>query len=143
MKRPCHWLGTYDNRTQRRTGNSMIRGAHDYQRIPLDFGGGVSVVSDQGLFILPKDGSLELIKANGNMSNNIVLGVAVSKGDGDGKNFIVTSVWDWHGARFSTGFYTRGCHWFPRRLASSEQACAQWHSSRVATFLPVGTVICV
>ena len=49
MKRPCHWLGTYDNRTQRRTGRSMIRGAHDYQRIPLDFGGGVSVVSDQGM----------------------------------------------------------------------------------------------
>ena len=51
MKRPCHWLGTYDNRTQRRTGRSMIRGAHDYQRIPLDFGGGVSVVSDQGMLI--------------------------------------------------------------------------------------------
>jgi ATP-dependent RNA helicase DHX36 len=27
--------------------------------------------------------------------------------------------WDraWHGARFSTGIYTRGCHWFPRLLA--------------------------
>jgi hypothetical protein len=40
-----------------------------------------------------------------------------------------------HGARFSTEIYTRGCHWFPRLLASSEQSCDQWHSSRVSTFL--------
>ena len=53
----------------------------------------------EGLFILPDfrttNGSLELIKANGNMSNNIVLGVAVSKGEGEGKHYIVTTVWDW------------------------------------------------
>ena len=41
----------------------MIRGAHDYQRICLDFGGGVAHVSDQGLFIVPRNSSkLELIK---------------------------------------------------------------------------------
>jgi hypothetical protein len=34
---------------------------------------------------------------------------------------------------FSTEIYTRGCHWFPRLLASSEQACDQWYSSRLAT----------
>jgi hypothetical protein len=28
-----------------------------------------------------------------------------------------------HGARFLTGIYTRGCHWFSRLLASSEHAC--------------------
>jgi hypothetical protein len=36
---------------------------------------------------------------------------------------------------FSAEIYTRGCHWFPRLLASSEQACDQWHSFRVSTFL--------
>jgi hypothetical protein len=40
-----------------------------------------------------------------------------------------------YGARFSSGSYTRGCHWFPRLLALSEQACDQWHSSRVSSFL--------
>merc|ERR1719230_209843 len=64
MKRPCHWTDTYDNRTQRRTGRSMIRGAHDYQRISMDFAGTVAFPSDQGLFIMPTDGSVELIKAN-------------------------------------------------------------------------------
>lgn len=96
MKRPCHWGNQYDNRTQRRTGHSMIRGAHDYQRICLDFGGTVAHVSDQGLFITPENSSnLELIKANGNMSNNIALKAAISKGDGPGKRYIVTAVWDW------------------------------------------------
>jgi hypothetical protein len=38
-----------------------------------------------------------------------------------------------YGARFPIGIYTRGCHWFPRLMASSEQACDQWHSSRVST----------
>jgi hypothetical protein len=41
-----------------------------------------------------------------------------------------------HGARFSTGIHTRGCHWCTRRCsAGSEQACDQWHSSRASTFL--------
>ena len=29
------------------------------------------------------------------MSNNIVLSIAVSEGDGAGKHYIVMSVWDW------------------------------------------------
>jgi hypothetical protein len=45
------------------------------------------------------------------------------------------SIWDTSGARFPTEIYTRGCHWIPRLLASSEQTCDQWHSSRVYTFL--------
>ena len=35
----------------------------------------------------------------------------------------------------STEISTRGCHWFPHLLASREQACDQWHSSRVSTRL--------
>jgi hypothetical protein len=34
---------------------------------------------------------------------------------------------------FWTQIYTRGCHWFPRLLASSDHACDQWHSYRVLT----------
>jgi hypothetical protein len=41
---------------------------------------------------------------------------------------------DWHGARFPTEIYTRGCHWIPRMFASSEHAYDQWHSSRKFTF---------
>ena len=50
---------------------------------------------------------------------------------------------DWHGARFPTEIYTRGCHWFPRLLAWSKHACDQWHSSRKFTLLPVDTANCV
>lgn len=108
MKRPCSWQGFYDNRTQRRTNHSMIRVAHDYQRISLDFGGSVSFSSDQGLFIKPKNSSLELIKANGNLSNNIALKAAISEGDGPGKNYIVTSVWDWA----PLASWDSGGHWY-------------------------------
>jgi hypothetical protein len=34
---------------------------------------------------------------------------------------------------FSTGFCSRGWHWFPRLLARSKHACDQWHSARVIT----------
>ena len=115
MKRPCHWVGTYDNRTQRRTGRSMIRGAHDYQRIQLDFGGSVSVTADQGLFILKSNASgvrtdeTELIKANGNLSNNIALKAVISKGDGTGRDgrYIVTAIWDWA----PVASWDNGQHW--------------------------------
>ena len=84
MKRPCTWQGYYDKRVARRNGRVSVRGAHDYQRINLDFGGTVGFVSDQGLFIVNSTNSswLELIKANGNLSNNIALKAAISKGGG-------------------------------------------------------------
>jgi hypothetical protein len=40
----------------------------------------------------------------------------------------------WHGARFPTEIYTRGCHWIPRMFDPTLfHACDQWHSSRVST----------
>ena len=43
---------------------------HDYQRISIDFAGGVAFGSDQGMFI--KNGSeLQLISANGDVNNNV------------------------------------------------------------------------
>eukprot|EP00966_Prymnesium_polylepis_P206998 4795186-Prymnesium_polylepis.1 len=110
MKRPCSWHGYYDNRTQRRTGRSMIRGAHDYQRINLDFGGSVGFVSDQGLFIVNYTNTswLELIKANGNLSNNIALKAAISKGGGTKETrSIVTAIWDWA----PVASWDNGLHW--------------------------------
>ena len=74
MRRPCSWQAYYDNRTARRPPHAArIRVPHDYQRICLDFGGTVAHVSDQGLFIVNYTNSshLELIKANGDLSNNI------------------------------------------------------------------------
>lgn len=107
MKRPCSWQGLYDKRVQRRTNRTTVRGAHDYQRISLDFGGSVSFSSDQGLFIKTKDDNLELIKANGNLSNNIALKASISEGDGPGKNYIVTAVWDWA----PLASWDSGAHW--------------------------------
>jgi hypothetical protein len=39
-----------------------------------------------------------------------------------------------YGARFSTEIYTRGCHWFPRLLAS----CSLEASRRVTNDIPLG-----
>ena len=99
MKRPCSWQAYYDKRTARRPPNAVrVRVPHDYQRICLDFGGSVGHVSDQGLFIVnyTNSSSLELIKANGDMSNNIALKAAISKGKGTKETrSIVTAIWDW------------------------------------------------
>ena len=79
-------------------------GAHDripedYQRIEVDFAGeNVAFPSDQGLYIKPpgSDPNTTLICANGNMSNNIAIRIAVSEGEGSpDKNYIVMTVWDW------------------------------------------------
>merc|ERR1719191_372945 len=79
----------YDTRISRRTNQSRDRVPHDYQRIAVPFAGaGVAFVSDQGLFIKPPGDGLQLIVANGDMSNNIALQAAVSYGDGPGKHYI-------------------------------------------------------
>jgi len=78
-----------------RTGSTIQRVAHDYQRLVVDFAGGsVAFPSDQGLFLKPAGDSTSLINACGNMSNNIALVLAVSEGAG-GANYLVTTVWDW------------------------------------------------
>lgn len=111
MKRPCSWQAYYDNRTARRPPHGVrIRGAHDYQRICLDFAGTVAHVSDQGIFIVEYTNSsnLELIKANGDMSNNIALKAAISKGKGTKETrSIVTAIWDWA----PLGSWDNGAHW--------------------------------
>lgn len=111
MKRPCSWQAYYDNRTARRPPHAVrIRGAHDYQRICLDFAGTVALVSDQGVFIVNYTNSshLELIKANGDMSNNIALKAAISKGKGTKETrSIVTAIWDWA----PVGSWDNGAHW--------------------------------
>ena len=79
---------------------------HDYQRIALNFGGSVAFPSDQGLFIV-NGSELKLISANGNLSNNIAMQVAVSAGDGPNKRYLVTSAWDWA----PLASWDSGAHW--------------------------------
>jgi len=45
---------------------------HDYQRINIDFAGGVAFGSDQGMFI--QNGTeLQLYSADGDVNNNIIM----------------------------------------------------------------------
>lgn len=67
-------------RVWRRTGRVVDRTSHDFQRINLDFAGGVAFGSDQGMFI--KNGSsLQLISANGDVNNNIIMHPAIAAGE--------------------------------------------------------------
>ena len=68
------WQRFMSYRTQRRTNRTTAKSTHDYQRIALDFGGSVAFPSDQGLFVVPIDGSCSVndtactfITANGNL----------------------------------------------------------------------------
>mgnify|MGYP002630806635 CR=1 FL=1 len=90
----------YVNKMYSRVGyngpTAIDRVPHDYQRVVVEFAGsGVAFPSDQGLFIKPPGNATTLINANGNMSNNIAIHLAVSEGDGDGAHYLVTSAWDW------------------------------------------------
>jgi len=77
-------------------GKHVDRWPHDYQRLVPDFAGdGLAFPSDQGLFIKPKTQSMNLTKVNGDMSNCITLGVAVTAGDSSNKRNLVTTMWDW------------------------------------------------
>lgn len=75
----------------------------------MDFAGGVAFPSDQGLFIAPtgdQASDTALINANGNMSNNIAIRVAVSRGDGV-ERYLVMTVWDWN----VIASWDSGKHW--------------------------------
>jgi hypothetical protein len=52
---------------------------------------------------------------------------------------------DGYGARFPTGIYTRGCHWFPRMLCSLEASMRATNGTPLGctVFLLVHTVNCV
>ena len=76
------WLAYFGRRVHRLTNQTVDRIPHDYQRISLDFAGGVAFPSDQGLFIKPPGTATMLIAANGDMNNNIAIKAAISKGDG-------------------------------------------------------------
>ena len=89
------WQHYHVVRVQRRTNRTVDRVPHDYQRISLDFAGGVAFPSDQGLFVKPPGNDTKLISFNGNMSNNIAMKVAVAAGEGPDKRYLVTTAWDW------------------------------------------------
>ena len=92
----CRWRRYNSFRVQRRTNRTVMRTTHDYQRIALDFGAtGVAFPSDQGLFVKPAGNSTTFVSANGNLSNNIAMKVAVSAGEGPDARYLVTTAWDW------------------------------------------------
>jgi len=100
------WEPYFVRRIWRRTGRVVDRIAHDYQRISIDFAGGVAFGSDQGLFI--KNGSeLQLISANGDLNNNIIMHPAIAEGEQSGETCIVTALWDWS----PVASWDSGKHW--------------------------------
>ena len=105
----CKWERFVSFRHQRRTNRTVARGTHDYQRISLNFGGdGVAFPSDQGLFVAdPHNASnMAFVVQNGDLSNNIALAAAVSRGD-EGGRYIVTTAWDWG----PLASWDSGAHW--------------------------------
>ena len=107
MDRGHTWQRYVSFRTQRRTNRTVMRNTHDYQRVALDFGGGVAFPSDQGLFVKPPGNGTTFIVANGNVSNNIAMAAAVSVGEGVNQRYIVTTAWDWG----PLASWDSGAHW--------------------------------
>ena len=90
------WEAYVNVMTMRANHAPHNRSEHDYQNIVVGNGapGTVFFTSDQGLFIKPSGRNTTLISANGNMSNNIAIGLAVSAGAAD-QRYIVITAWDW------------------------------------------------
>ena len=87
-------------------GGVRDRTAHDYQRINIDFAGGVAFGSDQGMFI--KNGTERmLISANGDVNNNIIMHPSIAEGEVAGETCIVTALWDWS----PVASWDSGKHW--------------------------------
>lgn len=100
------WEHLFVRRTWRRTGRVVDRTSHDVQRINLNFAGGVAFGSDQGMFY--ENGSaLQLISANGNVNNNIIMRPAIATGEEPGERCVVTALWDWS----PVASWDSGKHW--------------------------------
>lgn len=100
------WEPMYVRRIWRRNGHVVDKVPHDYQRINIDFAGGVAFGSDQGMFI--RNGSaLQLISANGDVNNNIIMHPAISQAETPGDTCIVTAIWDWS----PVASWDSGMHW--------------------------------
>ena len=100
------WQPFFVRRVWRRTNRTVDRTAHDYQRINIDFAGGVAFGSDQGMFI--KNGSkLQLYSANGDVNNNIIMHPSIAMGEAPNETCIVTALWDWS----PVASWDSGKHW--------------------------------
>jgi photosystem II stability/assembly factor-like uncharacterized protein len=100
------WEVLYVNRTARRNGAVRIRSAHDYQRINIDFAGGMAFGSDQGMFIM-NGTKLQMHSANGDVNNNVIMKPAIAEGETPGETCIVTALWDWS----PVASWDSGKHW--------------------------------
>lgn len=105
----------YVSVNRRRNNVTRDRSAHDYQRINIDFAGGVSFGSDQGMFVqnwteaVPGEFNKQLYSANGNLNNNVIMHPAIAMGDNltEGKTCVTTALWDWSPVASWDG----GDHW--------------------------------
>ena len=100
------WEVLFVKRVSRRNNVTRIRSAHDYQRINIDFAGGVAFGSDQGMFIM-NGTELQLFSANGDVNNNIIMHPAIAQGETPGETCIVTALWDWS----PVASWDSGKHW--------------------------------
>lgn len=109
------WDLYFVRRVARRNNVTRDRSAHDYQRINIDFAGGVSFGSDQGMFVqnwteaVPGEFNKQLYSANGNLNNNVIMHPAIAMGDNltEGKTCVTTALWDWSPVASWDG----GDHW--------------------------------
>ena len=93
-------------RVSRRSNVTRIRSAHDYQKINIDFAGGVAFGSDQGMFIM-NGTELQMHSANGDTNNNVIMHPAIAEGETPGERCIVTALWDWS----PVASWDSGKHW--------------------------------
>jgi len=100
------WEPLFVRRVWRRTGQVVDRVPHDYQRINIDFAGGVAFGSDQGMFIM-NGSSTQLISACGDLNNNVIMHPAIAEGTDPGERCIVTAIWDWS----PIASWDSGKHW--------------------------------
>jgi len=108
------WEAHFVRRVGRLTNETRDRVPHDYNRIILDFAGGMAFPSDQGLYFPNKNEDLLLYSANGDMNNNLALMHSVAMGEEPGLRYIVTALWDWSPVASWDG----GAHWPSTNLSA-------------------------
>ena len=100
------WEGLYVRRINRRNNVTRDRTAHDYQRVNIDFAGGVAFGSDQGMFVMNGSERM-LISADGDTNNNVIMHPAIAMGEAANETCITTALWDWS----PVASWDSGKHW--------------------------------
>jgi len=100
------WELLFVRRQWRRMNHTEDRAAHDYQRINIDFAGGMAFGSDQGMFVM-NGTELQMYSACGDLNNNVIMHPAIAEAETPGETCIVTALWDWS----PVASWDSGKHW--------------------------------